>query len=196
MQDFQRNATTQDRIWMMVGTGLGGGLSLLIITQLPMAQSTVAGSVLLGSLIVLSAYLSNRVLWWMAVGAIAGIILGIGGVMAGHLAAEKEPLGLPLRLTFVGTQGLAGFLAGALLGRKVQQSHLPTLREFLSSLSTLTVGLFALVVTARFVVEGLEPARALSGRLSVSVTILVTLLTIPGAVGYLLAKRPERPHRS
>ncbi|NJL46525.1 MAG: hypothetical protein HC929_02105 [Leptolyngbyaceae cyanobacterium SM2_5_2] len=189
MQDFQRNATVQDRLLMMIGTGLGGGLAVLIINQLPIAQTTLLGSLLLGSLIVVCAYLSNRVLWWMTVGAIAGIILGIAGVMAGHLAAEKEPLDLPLRLTFVGTQSLAGFLAGLILGRKVQHAHLPTLKDFLSSLSALTVGLFAVVVTARFVVEGLDPARTLSSRLSVSMTILITLLAIPGAVGYFLAER-------
>jgi NAD/NADP transhydrogenase beta subunit len=133
--------------------------------------------------------LYHRVLWWMVVGAIAGMILGISGVLAGSLAESKDPLDLDLRLTLVVAQSIAGFIAGVILGRKIHEAHLPTLKDLLSSLSALTVGLFATIVTLRFIVEGLEPARTLSSRLSVSTTILITLLAIPGAIGYLLANR-------
>ncbi|PSN14808.1 hypothetical protein C7293_09995 [filamentous cyanobacterium CCT1] len=194
MQDFPKANSPQQTLWMIIGTVVGVGLTLAIFTQLPIAQATVAGSLSLSGLIVACAYVSRPLYWWVGVGAIAGIIIGIGGVMAGHFAAEKEPLELELRLTFVAFQSMAGLIAGLLLGRKVQRAHLPTLKEFISSLSALTVGLFALLVTGRFVVEGLEPARTLSSRLSVSTTILITLLAIPGALGYLLSQHWKNTH--
>ena len=87
-------------------------------------------------------------------------------------------------------------LAAATIGLKTPQAHLPTLKDVISSLSALTVGLFALLVTGRFIWEGLEPARALSSRLSVSTTILITLLAIPGALGYLLGEHWKATRRS
>jgi hypothetical protein len=113
-------------------------------------------------------------------------------LLAESLAEKKDPLELNLRLTFVAFQSIAGLIAEVLLGRKIHQAHLPTLKEFLSSLSALTVGLFAVVVTQRFIIDGLEPARTLSSRLSATTTILSTLLALPGAIGYLLAERQTK----
>jgi hypothetical protein len=189
MQDFPGNSNPKETLLMMFGTLVGGATTLVIITQLPISQSILVSAIALASLIVACAYLSNPLLWWMAVGAIAGIIIGLGGVIAEDLAEKKEPLELSLRLTFVAFQSMAGLMTGVLLGRKIHQAHLPTLKEFLSSLSALTVGLFAVVVTSRYIIGGLEPARALSSRLSATTTILTTLLAIPGSIGYLLAKR-------
>lgn len=189
MQNFQRDSGPKQKLLMLAGIILGGGITMIVVTTLPIEQSSLVSSIALASLIVTCAYLSNPMLWWMAVGAIAGMIIGLGGVLAGHLAEEKEPLEANLRLTFVMFQSTAGFVAGVLLGRKMHQAHLPTLKEFLSSLSALTVGLFAVVVTSCFIVEGLIPAQKLSGRLSASTTILITLLALPGSIGYLLAER-------
>jgi hypothetical protein len=135
------------------------------------------------------SYLSKPIHWWIGVGAIAGMIIGLGGIMAGHLAAEKEPISIQLRLIVVVGQALAGFISGILLGRRIPQAHLPTLKDFISSLSAVTVSLYAVIVTGRFIVDGLDPARTLSSRLSVSTTILITLLAMPGALGYLLSQR-------
>ncbi len=177
---------------MLAGTILGGGITIAVVTTLPIEQSTLVSSIALASLIVACAYLSNPLLWWIGLGAIAGMIIGLGGVLAGDLAESKESLEANLRLTFVVSQSMAGLVAGIFLGRKIHQSHLPTLKEFLSSLSALTVGLFAVVVTSRFIMEGLISAQQLSGRLSASTTILITLLAVPGSIGYLLAER--RPY--
>lgn len=189
MHNFSNAPTFKDKLFMLTGVVVGGGLTWLIISNLPIHQATLLSAMGLASLVILCAYTSNQMLWWMGVGAIAGMLVGLGGLMAGHLAKEKEPIDLSLRLTIVVTQGMAGFISGVILGRKVQKTHLPTLREFLSSLSALTVGLYAVIVTIDFVVESLEPARSLSSRLSTSTTILVTLLALPGTIGYLLAKR-------
>ncbi|MEY3298684.1 MAG: hypothetical protein RLZZ597_1944 [Cyanobacteriota bacterium] len=195
IQNLPKATGPRQTLMMALGTVISVAITLGIVTQLPIAQATLITSVGLASLIVVCAYISRPLYWWIAVGAIAGMILGIGGILTGYMAAEKEPLGLNLRLTFVAFQSMAGFIAGMLLGRKTPQAHLPTLKEFISSLSAITAGLYALIVTGRFLWEGLEPARALSSRLSTSTTILITLLAIPGALGYLLTSRgtPPRP---
>jgi hypothetical protein len=115
----------------------------------------------------------------------------LGGIMAEHLAAEQDQIDLHLRLIVVVGQALAGFISGVVLARRIPQAHLPTLKDFISSLSAVTISLFAMIVTGRFIVAGLEPARTLSSRLSVSTSILITLLAMPGALGYLLAQRAQ-----
>ncbi|HEY9648015.1 MAG TPA: hypothetical protein V6C88_16690 [Chroococcidiopsis sp.] len=194
MRDFQRDLNSKDKLFMILGSVVGGGITMVIITVLPIAQATLVSAIVLASLIVTCSYLSNPVLWWMGVGAIAGVIIGIGGVMGEHLATEQNALEFHQRLTFVGFQGIAGFISGVLLSRKVHQPHLPTLKEFISSLSALTAGTFAVVVTIRFLFDGLEPARALASRLSTATTILITVLALPASLGYLLAEQRSRAH--
>ncbi len=189
MQNLPQATGPQQSLIMALGTAIGVAITLGIVTQLPLAQATIITSLGLSSLIVACAYVSRPVYWWMGVGAIAGMIIGLGGILAGQMAAEKESLSLNLRLMFVTFQAMAGLIAGVLLGRKTPQAHLPTLKDFLSSLSAITVSLYAVVVTGRFLWEGLDPARTLSSRLSVSTTILITLLAIPGVLGYLLGQR-------
>lgn len=191
MRDFVKAEGAKEHWLMLLGTLIGGGLALLAISHLPLTQAGLTSSFVLASLVVTCAYISNPVLWWMGMGAIAGILVGLGGVMAGHLAQEKEVMELGSRLIFVSFLISAGFISGVILGRKIHKAHLPTLREFISSLSALTAGLFAVIVTIRFITTGLEPARALSSRLSASMTILITLLALPGALGYLLVKRRD-----
>jgi len=139
---------------MALGTAIGVAITLGIVTQLPLAQATIITSLGLSSLIVACAYVSRPIYWWMGVGAIAGMIIGLGGILAGQMAAEKESLSLNLRLMFVAFQAIAGLIAGVLLGRKTPQAHLPTLKDFLSSLSAITVSLYAVVVTGRFCGKG------------------------------------------
>ena len=193
MQNYPKLSGPKQSLLLAAGTAVGVALTLAIITQLPLSQAAVASSLGLGSLIVACAYISKPLYWWIGVGAIAGMIIGLGGIMAGHLAAEKEPIELSLRLVMVVSQALAGLISGVLLGRRIPQAHLPTLKDFISSLSAVTVSLYALIVTGRFIVDGLEPARTLSSRLSTSTTILITLLALPGALGYLLSQR-RQPH--
>lgn len=193
MQNYPRISGPQQSLLLLAGTLVGVALTLAILTQLPIGSAAVVSSLGLASLIILCAYVSKPVYWWTGVGAIAGTIVGLGGIMVEHLTAEKEPIDLHLRLIMVVGQTLAGFISGVLLGRRIPQSHLPTLKDFLSSLSAVTVGLFAVIVTRRFIVDGLESARTLSSRLSVSTTILITLLAMPGALGYLLSQRHNPP---
>jgi hypothetical protein len=193
MQNYPKISGPKQSLLLLAGTVVGVTLTLVILTQLPLTQAAVVSSLSLASLIVACAYISKPLYWWIGVGAIAGMIIGLGGIMAGHLAAEKEPISINLRLIVVVCQALAGFISGVLLGRRIPQALLPTLKDFLSSLSAVTVSLYAVIVTGRFIVDGLDPARTLSSRLSVSTTILITLLALPGALGYLLSQRRQPP---
>lgn len=193
MQNYPQISGPRQSLLLSAGTLVGIALTLVIITQLPIDQAAVVSSLGLATLIVLCAYVSKPLYFWMGVGAIAGMIIGLGGIMAEHLAAEKDLIDLHLRLIMVAGQALGGFISGVLVGRRIPQSHLPTLKDFLSSLSAVTVSLYAVVITGRFIVDGLEPARSLSSRLSVSTTILITLMAMPGALGYLLSQRRKPP---
>lgn len=150
IQPLPKATGPRQALVMALGTVISVASTLGVVTQLPLAPATLVTALGLASLIVACAYISRPLYWWMAVGAIAGMIIGVGGILAGHMAAEKETVSPHLRLTFVAFQATAGFIAGVLVGRKTPQAHLPTLREFLSSLSAITVGLYALVVTGRF----------------------------------------------
>jgi hypothetical protein len=59
----------------------------------------------------------------------------------------------------------------------------------LRSVSALTTGIFAVLVTLAFVHSGLDVARTFSSRLSVSLTILVASITVPGWVMHLLFRQ-------
>jgi hypothetical protein len=191
MQDFKRDSSSKNRLFMLIGSVIGGAITLSILTALPMAQASLVSAILLASLIVVCSLLSNPLYWWVCMGAIAGMIVGIGGIMASQLAEAKNPLPNE-RVIFVIAQGIAGVISGVFLARRVRKPHIPTLKEFTGSLSALTAGLFAVVVTLRFITDGLEPARALSSRLSTSITLLVTIVAIPGAIAYFLAERREK----
>jgi hydrogenase/urease accessory protein HupE len=189
MQNFHESLDLKNKLLAIMGALLGGGITWVVITQLPIAQASIISSILLAGLVVACAHLSNRVLWWMAMGAIASTIIALGGVMAGHLAEQKEPLEQDLRLVFIVSQSMAGLIAGVILGRRMPKANLPTLRDFLEDLGGLAVGLYAFVVTSRFVEAGLLPAQDLKDRLDAATTVLITLLVIPGALGYLLTHR-------
>jgi len=195
MRNFEQNASSLDKLLMVVGSVAGGVVSLMLIRAIPSVQAAIVCSLVTACLAFACAQLTKPSLWWTAVGAIAGIIIGTSAVLSESLADAQAPLELRARLIIVGTQSLAGFIAGMLLGRKIHNPHVPSLRTFLSRLSALTAGIFAINVTAEFIVAGLEEARSYSSRLSTSTTIFITALVIPGAIGYLLTERRTNVER-
>ncbi|HIK46315.1 MAG TPA: hypothetical protein IGR64_15760 [Leptolyngbyaceae cyanobacterium M65_K2018_010] len=189
MHNLHESLGLKNKLLVILGTLVGGGITWVVITQLSIVQATIVSSILLAGLVVSCAHLSNQVFWWMALGAIASTIIGLGGVMAEHLANHQEPFEQDLRWLFAVCQSLAGFIAGSILGRRMPTANLPTLKDFLEDLGGLTVGLYALVITSRFIGAGLIPAQHLKDRLDAATTVLITLLVIPGALGYLLTRR-------
>jgi hypothetical protein len=173
----------------LLGALLGVAITGIVITQLPIVQASMLSSILLAGLGVASAHLTNRLLWWIALGAIATSSIGLGGGMAAHMAEQKEPFDQELKWVFIVSQSIAGLIAGMILARRLPRANLPTLRNLLEDLGGLTVGLYALVITSRFATAGLIPANELKDRLDAATTVLITLLVIPGVLGYLLTRR-------
>ncbi|WP_416674832.1 hypothetical protein [Egbenema bharatensis] len=193
MQNFEQNATSTDKLLMVFGSVAGGTVSLLVIRALPPVPAAIVCSLVAACLAVACTLLTKPSLWWTAVGAIAGVIIGTSAVLSESQA--DAPPEFQVRLLMLGLQGVAGFIAGMLLGRKLHNPHVPPLRMFLFRVSALTTGIFAVNVTAEFIVAGLEEARSYSSRLSTSTTIFITTLVIPGIIGYLLTERRSNVER-
>lgn len=192
MEEIPKTLRRKDKLFLFMGSIISAAITLFLITNLPTVQGFLISAIMLASLIVFCAYVSNLMLWWMGVGAIAGIIVGIDVIFGGELTKSKAGFPFEVRLTFVAFQSIAGLISGVLLGRRVHKPQLPTLKDFLSSVSGITVGMFAVLVTTSFILHGIESARALSSRLSTTTTILITLLVLPGSIGYILAQRATK----
>jgi hypothetical protein len=195
LQDFIPNPGPIDKIYLLLGAIASAGATLTALRPLPIDQTALLSAIAIASLSFLSTQVSRPLLWWMGTGAIAGITVGQALVVKGSLDEGAVALEFRDRLIILGLQGLAGFISGALLGRKLHKTRVPPLDKFLARVSALTLGLFSLVVTASFLFEGLEVARTLSSRLSATTTILATTLAIPGLIGYLLFELENPRHR-
>jgi MFS family permease len=197
MEDFQQNATSLDKLLMLISSVVGGAVSSTVIREASPEQAAVVCSLATAVLVIACTQLHRPALWWTAVGAIAGIIIGTSASISDAAAeAETPPLEFRVRCTIAGFQAGAGFITGMLLGRKIHNPHVPSLRTFLSTLGALTTGIYAVNITLRYIVAGLEAAQSLSGRLSISSTMLITALVIPGVVGYLLVERRAEVRQS
>jgi hypothetical protein len=177
---------------MFCGTIVGGTIALLIIKNLSPTHSALVSAVAIASLSLLNTQLSKPRWWWASLGGIAGIIIGVGLALCEPLAESDLTLDLGTRCTIVSFHGISGFLSGIIWGRKIHASHIPTLKEFLGRLTGLTAGVFAVVVTISYVLNGLEVARTLSSRLSAITTVIVISIIIPGVFGYLLSERRKK----
>jgi NAD/NADP transhydrogenase beta subunit len=194
MRNISNHFDTADKLLMFLGTVAGGIVTLLVIENLSPEQAGIISAILLAALTFASTKLSNPKRWWLCVGAIAGIIIGLGSSLSETLAENRDLLEFQVRCLIIGLQMLAGVLAGFFWGRKTSRANIPPLRTFLSRLSAITAGLYAIVVTVDFVWEGLEEARTLSSRLSTTTTILSTALILPGIIGYLIGEfRNQEP---
>ncbi|MFQ4141894.1 hypothetical protein [Chlorogloeopsis sp. ULAP02] len=189
MQNFEQNASSLDRLLIVFGSVAGGAISLIVIRSVPLVQAAIICSFVTACLVIACTQLTKPAIWWTALGAIAGITIGTSAVLSESLADAQTTLGFRVRLIIVGMHILAGLIAGMILGRKIHNPHVPPLRIFLSRLSALTVGIFAVNVTGEYIVAGLEEARSFSSRLSTSSTILITAIAVPGVIGYLLTER-------
>jgi hypothetical protein len=170
-----------------IGAIAGGSLAYAITRPLPELGSAFACAV---TIITLSALTSTReahpILWWTNVGAIAGGISGTAGVLASTAGIPTPELNVAVsnRFMVIAFMGIAGFVSGLFLGRGCHQMNLPRPKEFLKGASALTTVAYAVLVTLKFALDGLDPARTLSSRLSTTTTILAAALAVPGWVGY------------
>ena len=199
MQDFISHTGPRDKIYLLLGASFGAGITLNLFRYMSPDQAALVGAIAIAVLSFLSTQVGRPLLWWIGAGAIAGIIVGLAVAVKDSLGDGATPLDFRDRFIILGSQGLSGFISGAILGRKMHRTHVPPLEKFLTWASTLTVSVFSVVVTTSFLLEGLEVARTLSSRLSTTTAVLVTALVIPGIVGYLLFEldlpKHNGPHR-
>lgn len=188
MRNLQDHFDLTDKLWLFLGTISGGAITLFAIKHLSPEQSALVSSVLIACLFFVVSKLTNPRGWWLSIGLIAGIIIGLGSVLSDTMAATRQPLPAQVRYMIVGLQAVSGFVSGLIWGRKKTTAGIPSLGTLLSRLTGITAGLYAIVITVDFLLEGLEEARALSSRLSAATTILVTASIIPGIAGYWIAE--------
>jgi len=175
---------------MFLGAVVGGTLALLLLKTLDFVPAAVASAIALTSLLSALTELSNPRLWWLCVGAVAGIIIGMAVVMEQALTGSEDILlNTGVRWGIVGILGLGGFVSGVLLSRREHPPGVPSLTKLISHLTSLTVSVFAVVITIRYLIDGLEAARTLSSRLTTTTTIVATALIVPGSLGFLLTER-------
>jgi hypothetical protein len=178
----------------ILGAVGGAALAFLLTWRLPLVPSTMLSAVGLAA----GASFSGRpwppLRWWALLGAVTGGLLGTATVLAGQLL-ELDPRGdWPVRAGVVALLALAGAVCGRLLSGDANRSDRHHPSDVLRSASALTTGIFAVLVTAAFVHSGLDVARTFSSRLSVSLTIFVASLTVPGWLVHLLFRQARTPH--
>jgi hypothetical protein len=183
------NSSMPLRLPEILGAAAGAALAYLVTSHMPGVISAFACALAIALLSFASSRLTHPVLWWTSVGAIAGSVLGAGSVLAASLEEASAGGKVLLRYTVIGTLALAGLVGGIFLGKDIEEESIPKPAEFLKRASGLTVALFAIVVTVRFPAEGLDSVRALSSRMSTTLTIVVTSLAVPGWIGFLIGTR-------
>ncbi|HHP7232942.1 MAG TPA: hypothetical protein ACFCUY_19070 [Xenococcaceae cyanobacterium] len=173
----------------LMGALIGGTLAYFIASNLQLLLSAFICSIAIAFASYAGTRVAKPLFWWFNLGAIAGSILGTGSVLADYLKVETtEVQGLEIRAMVIGFLGIAGFFSGFFLHKSLKKPDVPHPKEFIKSVSGLTAGVFAVIVTISFIFQGLEPARTLSSRLSATTTILATSVAIPGWGGYLLGR--------
>ncbi|MFM7314818.1 MAG: hypothetical protein ACKO0M_16925 [Cyanobium sp.] len=133
--------------------------------------------------------------WWALLGAASGALIGNSWVLAQALQDSRPADHFGQRLALLVILASAGALAGAALSRLPRGRSHRRPAELLRSASSLTAGMFAMLVTLTFLHVGLDAARAFSSRLSTSLTILVVTLAAPGWLLHLIREqlRPSLP---
>jgi drug/metabolite transporter (DMT)-like permease len=192
MREISNHFDAADKLLMFLGTAVGAAVTLVAIERLSPEQAALVSALLIAALAFAASELSNPRRWWLCVGMIAGILVGMASVLSETIADNRQPLDFEIRSLIAGLQAMAGFVVGFVWGRKTPRANIPPLKTFLSRLGAITAGLYAVVVTLDFLLEGLEEARTLSSRLSTTTTILITMLIIPAIIGYLLAEFRKR----
>jgi hypothetical protein len=169
---------------------VAGILAFSITSHLPEIPAAWVSALLI-ILISTQNYLwrSHPLIWWCGLGAIAGALGGTALILvdtAQLLETNTIPETIATRFQIILSLNLAGLIGGIILGRDHHDLSLPRPKVFIASVSALTTVAYTVLISMKFIVEGLDAARTLSSRLSTSTTILVAALAIPGWIGFRL----------
>ena len=177
----------------LIGALLGVVGAYLITRHLAALPSTFLTALVLAGGSVLSGRALSPLTWWSVLGAGCGSLLGTAMVVGQKIQSTDPHEGLMLRLGILASLMVAGAIGGRSFSLDAAHPGRRPPKETLRSASALTTGIFAAVVTLAFIHSGLDEARAVSSRLSTSLTILVLALSGPGWLVHLLSSLPKVP---
>ena len=185
------------RVALLLAGTLACFLAYGLTSHLPLIASTLISSLALAGGASCSGRLQQRPeVLVAALGGVGGAIVGTAVVLS-RKAIDTAPQGdLSQRVTVMALLALAGVIGGLVLGIDATRADRRHPRDVLRSISGLTTGVFAVLVTLVFVHSGLDQARTFSSRLSTSLTILVACVVIPGWLASRFIASPRPPSRS
>ena len=187
---------TMPVVWLLAAL-LAGGVAFALNHSLTLVASTLISCLLItgASLVVGRTDLRD---WtrWVLLGAVAGGLMGTAVVLGTQLRGLPMEGGAAQRTQVMALVGSAGVVGGLRLSRDAAAADRRHPRDVLRTMSGLTTGLFATLVSLAFLHQGLDPARAFSSRLSTALTILVATLTVPGWLAHQLAHPSWRRRHS
>lgn len=175
------------RLLPPLATLLGVVGAYLLTRHLGPLPSTFIASLLLAAGSVASSRALPTAAWWAVLGAGCGGLLGSAMVIGQKIQSTDPHEGLALRLGLVACLMVAGAIGGRSFSLDASHPGRRPPKETLRTASGLTTGIFAALVTLAFLHSGLDEARAVSSRLSTSLTILVLALSGPGWLAHQLS---------
>jgi hypothetical protein len=171
-------------------------LAYAITSHLPLIASTLISSLALAAGACGSGQLTLRVsLLRAGLGAVGGAVVGTAVVLSRKALDTAPDSNLEQRAMVFGLLALAGLVGGLLLSLDAARADRRHPRDVLRSISALTTGVFAVLVTLVFVHSGLDQARTFSSRLSTSLTILVASVVVPGWLASQFVPTRSAPRR-
>ena len=169
---------------------LGAGLGYAINMHLPLLADVTISCIFLILLSRLRNRLKTPAQWWGSIGLCSGSYLGTASAMVIQLQQAGQEATVAYspseRLALVVILGITGVLAGRHIGIDPDAVEGRSIGDLLKSLSGTFTGVFGVLVSIAFVFNGLEEARALSSRLTTTLTIIILGLVGPGWISHRL----------
>ena len=166
---------------------LAAGIGYAINLNLPLLTDVTISCIFLILLSRLRNRLKTPAQWWGSIGLCSGSFLGTASSMVYEMqrAYEAASTYAPWeRLTLIVILGITGVLAGRHVGIDPDAVEGRSIGDLLKSLSGTFTGVFGVLIAIAFVFNGLEEARALSSRLTTTLTIIILGLVGPGWISH------------
>ena len=177
---------------------LGAGLGYAINLHLPLLADVAISCIFLILLSRLRNRLKTPAQWWGSIGLCSGSFLGTASSMVNEMQRGSEAASSYSpweRLALIVILGITGVLAGSRVGIDPDAVEGRSIGDLLRSLSGTFTGVFGVLVAIAFVFNGLEEARALSSRLTTTLTIIILGLVGPGWISHRLKTyQRNQPH--
>ena len=178
---------------------LGAGLGYAINVHLPLLTDVTISCIFLILLSRLRNRLKTPAQWWGGIGLCSGSYLGTASAMVIQMQRAGQEAAAAYspweRLALVVILGITGVLSGRHIGIDPDAVEGRSIGDLLKSLSGTFTGVFGVLVAIAFVFNGLEEARALSSRLTTTLTIIILGLVGPGWISHRLKTyQHNQPH--